>query len=223
MRKFVGDTETASDKDGAGVCDVALIEIDENLQLIAHFGSMIDPEEPITAAASGIHNITNCMVENEPTLKEWFDLVNISEMALVAHNAGFDVDKLKKAVDIPLSIDTLRLAQRYIPGADNYKLGTLTYFCGLPRPSGATHGAMVDSWMAFHLLKYIASVSGLTTFTELAKESNTPRQLPNFPPFGKHANVPFNAVPTSYLKWCTDNFEKMDMDLKYSIELRLKR
>ena len=223
MRYFVGDTETTSADDGAGVVDIALIEIDEDLNYITHLDSMIDPEMPICPSASGVHNITNCMVENEPTLRQWFDMVNIHEMGLAAHNCQFDVDKLKNEVSIPLTVDTLRLAQRFIPGAPNYKLGTLTYFCKLQRPKGTTHGALVDTFMCYHLLTHIAQESGLKTFTELAKESNTPRVLINFPPFGKHANMLFDQVPTSYLKWCLSNFEKMDMDLRYSIDRRLGR
>lgn len=223
MRYFVGDTETASDVDGCGVCEIALIEIDNDLNYITHFGSRIDPEEPICPSASGVHGITNCMVESEPTLQEWFNLVGLSEVCLAAHNARFDIDKIQKCVTVPLSIDTLRLATRFIEGSPNYKLGTLTYFCKLPKPTGDLHGAMVDSWCCYHLLTYLAEVSGLKTFTELAAESNTPRLLEKFPPFGKHANDKFSDVPTQYLQWCLKNFERMDMDLEFSINQRLGR
>ena len=223
MRKFVCDTETASDKDGCGVCDIAFIEIDEDLSYITHFDSRIDPEEEICPSASGVHNITNCEVEFEPTLQEYFDMLNILEMGVAAHNARFDVDKIQKVVKVPLSIDTLRLAQRFIPGSPNYKLGTLTYFCKLPRPKGSTHGALVDTWMCYNLLLYIAEVSGMKTFTELATESNTPKLLTKFPPFGKHKDEDFDKVPNNYLSWCLSNFTNMDMDLEYTIKRRLGR
>ena len=116
LRNFVLDTETASDKDGCGVCDIFFIEVDDNLQVVSTFGSMIDPEMPICPSASGVHNITNCMVENEPTLEEYLNIVNVREAGIAAHNAQFDIDKIKRLVSVPLSIDTLRIAQRYVEG-----------------------------------------------------------------------------------------------------------
>lgn len=222
MRLFVGDTETAGQDPGpGGVCEIALIEIEDDLEYISHFESRIDPEVPICPGASGIHGITNDDVKDQPTLREWADIVRIHEMGLAAHNVKFDADKMSGVFKIPLTLDTLRLAQRFIPGAPNYKLATLVYFCRLPRAAGAFHSAMTDTWSCYYLLKLIANESGLKTFSELAKESNTPRILEKFPPFGRYASKPFSEIDDGYLKWCMKNFETMDMDLEFTIKQRL--
>lgn len=221
-RFFVGDTETANAEDGAGVCEVALIEVNNDLQYIQHYSSKIDPEMPICPSASGVHHITDCDIENEPTLAEYFNIIQLTEISLAAHNVRFDADKLKPVVDIALTLDTLKLAQRYIEGAPDHKLGTLLYYCKLPKPPGELHAALTDSWVCLYLLQHIANITGLYTFKELALESNTPKLVTHIT-FGKHKGELIADVPNSYLKWCKNNFEYMDIDLEFTINQRLKK
>lgn len=222
MRLFAGDTETSNaERTPGGVCEVALIEITEDLEYVGHFESRIDPEEPICPGASGVHGITNADVEDCPTLEEWADLVHIREMGLAAHNAPFDAMKLSAAISIPSTLDTLRLARHAYPDAPNHKLSTLVYYLNLPRSTGSFHSAMTDTWALFYLLQRLAVDLDCHTFSGLSVMSHTPRQLENFPNFGKHAGIPFADVPTSYLSWCMNNFTDMDIDLKFSIEKRL--
>ena len=221
MRLFVGDTETAGQQDGAGVCEIALIEIDENLNYITHFESRLDPEMPICPGASGVHGITDEDVENQPTLREWVNIVGIYEIGLAAHNARFDAEKLQPTITVPITLDTLKLAQRYIPDAPNHKLSTLVYYCNLPRSAGSFHSAMTDTWACFYLVRLLANETGKKTFTELAIESNTPRELTHFPNFGKFSGRPIEEVDSGYFRWCLKNFDRMDIDLEYTIKKRL--
>ena len=222
MRLFAGDTETANaDRTPGGVCEVALIELTEDLEYVTHFESRIDPEMAICPGASGVHGITNDEVEGCPTLSEWSELIHLRELGLAAHNVEFDATKLSGVFTIPITVDTLRLARRAYPQAPNHKLSTLVYYLGLPRPGGNFHGAMTDTWALFYLLKQLAVDLEAPTFTKLSVLSNTPILLEKFPNFGKHAGEDFDKVPKSYLEWCSRSLTEMDMDLKFTINKRL--
>ena len=75
---------------------------------------------PITIDAMTVHHITNEMVQDKPpfrdsdTWRKLQDLVNSDGNVMIAHNAAFDVDMLKKEGIEPKNvICTLKLARYF--------------------------------------------------------------------------------------------------------------
>ena len=82
------DTETAG-LDG-GVCDLAIVEINERFEVINAYESLLDPERPISPEAMGVHHITEDMVRGKPTLSEYVASIgnpfDKSDLILAGHN-----------------------------------------------------------------------------------------------------------------------------------------
>ena len=101
---------------------------------------LFNPGMPITIDAMTVHHITNEMVRDKPGFrnsdiwKQLQDVVNSEGAVMVAHNAGFDVDMLKKEGIEPKNvICTLKLARYFdkdgvIP---KYGLQYLRYYLSL--------------------------------------------------------------------------------------------
>jgi exodeoxyribonuclease X len=91
---------------------------------------LVRPETPITSFAKRIHGISNETVAEVPIFAAVRNEVlrALDADALVAHNAHVDLGVLGRKVGDwkrPEVFDTLKLARRLLPGAGNYKLGTL--------------------------------------------------------------------------------------------------
>lgn len=65
---YILDTETASLQ--GGVCELAYLEIDYDLNIISEFCSHVNPERPIEPGAQAVHGITDEMVKDAPTLAD---------------------------------------------------------------------------------------------------------------------------------------------------------
>lgn len=219
MRVIVLDTETTGLADPIGVCELAYIEIDPATLLEkfrAH--SLIDPEMPISASASGVHRITNDMVQDAPTLDEFFKIVLQDPFAnedviMIAHNARFDYSLVERYLGRSLTLCTLKLAKRVFPDAENHKLATLKYLLGLGT-GGHSHGAMTDVEDALDLLYKIVEKTGYN-LSELLEFQETPLLVTHMP-FGKHKGLRLVDVPKSYLVWLMKQ-DNIDPDLEYSL------
>lgn len=222
MRKLkiiVADTETSGLTEQDGPCEIAWLEINEDFQVISEVRSLIDPEVPIKASASGIHGITDSDVVDAPTLKEFFhevmnDPFTGFDLVFVAHNAPFDWKFFEPYVpNHHGTIDTLRLARHVYPDAENHKLQTLRYMHKLD--GGDAHSAMGDVRVCLGLLKRVAEVEGLG-IRELISLSYTPIDV-QYMPFGKHKGAALSSLPGHYVKWLL-NLDNIDDDLRLSLE-----
>ena len=129
------DTETT----GAGPAD-RLCQIAFKLKGGYAVNELCNPGMPISIDAMTVHHITNEMVLDKPafrdggTWKKLLDLVNSDGYVIVAHNAKFDVDMLKKeGIEAKNVICTLKLARYFdkegvIP---RYALQYLRYYLKL--------------------------------------------------------------------------------------------
>lgn len=222
---LVADTETSGLKDPVGVCEVGIIEVDETtLAEVDRQRSLIDPELPISYSASGIHRITNDMVEDAPTLDEYFNVVlggryNDKRILMVAHNAPFDFPKLKEYMGVePVALCTLRLARKVFPDAEDHKLATLKFQYGLGRRDGHSHSALDDVEDTVDLLRLIVQTTGMT-IQELVELQRTPTVV-KIMPFSKHKGQPLEDVPASFWIWLRkQDGEGVDSDLAYSVKL----
>ncbi|MDI1360634.1 exonuclease domain-containing protein [Methylotenera sp.] len=220
FRFIVADTETTDATPSAGVCEVAYAEIDENFNIIREHTSLVDPEKPISASASGIHGIADEDVVDSPTLDEYMFVVHetppfMGKVVFIAHNAQFDLRYLGKYIDEHAgTICTLRLARRFLPNAENHKLQSLMYELKLPRRE--SHRADSDVFTTIGLLKHISEVSGVS-LRDMVAETEKFIKVETMP-FGKHKGTPLVALTSSYRKWLLE-LDNLDPDLKQSLLL----
>lgn len=224
MIYLVADTETSSAKDDRGVCEIGWIQIDESWSITEQVESLIDPQQPISPSASGIHGLTNEDVADSPTLEEFFTREDVpgcygrrlqGPVVLIGHRISFDRPAFEPYVDGEvLELDTLRYVRQLYPDMDDHKLSTCVYALNLPRDFGAAHRVLADVMSAYHLAKHIAERMNLT-LAQLAEHAQKPMRTPSLP-FGKHRGEPIDSVPKSYLRWARENMT-LDVDTTFTI------
>jgi len=238
MRKFVADTETAS---LAGpVVDFAAVEIDDELNIIGSFESLIDPQCDIAPAAQAIHGISQGMVADAPTMAEylhgWGNPFGGGEPIIIfGHNVKFDVRMLTlEPRMLPQEFTqacTLRMSRNLWPDLDpareNHQLGTLAVMFGLER--GPAHRAMGDVITCLSLLRHITDVSKVSSFEELVNLGTRTLSLETYINFGKHGpngtdkaeekGTKLKDLPKSYVNWLLSQ-KDMDPDLLAALKQR---
>ncbi len=127
FRKYVAfDLETTSrDTRTTGIVEIGAIKV-RNGEIIDRFGTLVNPEQPITRGAYKVHGISDEEVRDKKTFKELLPefLKFIGDDMLVAHNGfGFDFPILlrlyREATGKMLPnrrFDTLPLARRLFSG-----------------------------------------------------------------------------------------------------------
>jgi len=222
FRFIVGDVETTGPTPSDKVVELAWIEIDEDLNVLDRQHSLIDPQRPISASASGVHGLTNADLMDAPTIEEFFGQVletNLDgQLILIAHNSAFDRRYFGPYMpSLVGEMCTLRLARRLFPEAENHKLSTLMYHLNLVR--GTSHRADGDVETCLDLVRKIVEKSG-KSIPELAAESMAPVFV-NVMPFGKHKGTPLKALPSAYMQWLLKLGDGLDRDMRYSLDLIL--
>lgn len=223
------DTETTGVSPDRGVVEVAFVITDADFNVISEHSSLIDPEQPISAAASGVHGLTAREVEIAPTLAEYFSDAGAEcygglikgPAVVIGHRVSFDTHTIGPYIEGGFSeVCTLRFARKLFPDADNYQLQTLVFALDLPRSVGA-HRALADVYSCYHLAKAICEKSGMT-LEQLAAESKAPMELKTIP-FGKYKDQPFCEVPRSYLQWMLREMKDLDADMKHTLNLHINK
>ena len=225
-RQFVFDTETSDLPPDGRVCEVALLELNDDAEWIVKAESLIDPQAPVSPAASGVHNLIYEDLQDSPTIEEWFSVddpscygkrIQADRVIFVAHRSTFDRHFLEPYIDGEiLEVDTLRWARQLYPDAPNHQLATLKYFLGLPRSTGDAHRAMSDTFDCYNLLRHILQQLGCS-IAELAQRSQAPMLIHTMP-MGKHKGQPMSEVPRSYLDWALRNMQDLDQDQRFTFE-----
>ena len=223
MHFYFLDTETTGVDANASVCEIAFAATDENFNIVEQHQSLIDPEQHISPAASGVHGLTWDDCKASPTLAEYFSAEDptcygkklAAPAVMIGHRCGFDMRFVAPYFEEPpLQLDTLRWARRLYPDSDNHQLSTLIFALNLPRSAGA-HRAMADVMSAMHLCRHICERTGMT-LPQLAEASQEPMEVRSVP-FGKHKGTLFSQVPRSYLRWMRENMTDLDLDIVYTI------
>jgi len=219
MRYLVLDTETTNQVTPK-VVDVGWVEIDENLQVIDSFESLVDPEESISFASSGIHGIVDADVADAPTIEELFTLVLPEPpkgVVQISHNISFDFPLVKDYIEVVNPFCTLRAARRMYPELENHQLSTLKYALGL-RKDQTAHRALADCWVTYDLLVRMVADSG-KSLPEFIEEFAKPFLLDKVS-FGKHKGERFADLPGGYLKWILG--QDFDIDTVFTAETVMK-
>lgn len=204
------DNETTSVDADAEICEIAFLQVDENLNVLWEFESLVNPVGLISPSASGASGITNRMVESSPTIEQVVGAIDISEpITLIAHNCQFDRRFVEPFWEIKDSCCTLRAARQLYPESPDHKLSTLRYFLELGVDETA-HRAMGDVRVTYALLKAMLEDTGLALL-EFIEEVNKPVEVTHIP-FGKHKGKELTALPFGYVKWLL-SLDNLDSDL----------
>lgn len=225
------DTETASIT--GPVVELAVIDLDENLDILGEYRSLVDPQVPIQPAAQVVHKITDADVADAPTMAELierdgnpFTVPEGDELVIIAHNAQFDCRMLADVLPAKYTrICTLKMARKLWPDIEkeggNHKLEVLALMFGLE--SGNSHSALDDTMTVVSLLRHMAKVTAAPSFLDLinlGRREMTGEDLLNFG--AKHRNDKIKDVPISYINWMLKNVTDLDPDLRMAITARLK-
>ena len=151
------------DVEGNGASPPEIIEL-AMLELIdLEFSSnkrhwLLKPSQPIAAAVTRIHGLTDSDVRGAPSIDDIADevLTWLTELPIVGHNVRVEVDAISR--QIPLwkpcqAFDTLTLAKRLMPGLKSYGLDSVGRELDLTgiasELTGASHhSALYDATLA---------------------------------------------------------------------------
>ncbi|MDQ3392888.1 MAG: exonuclease domain-containing protein [Bacteroidota bacterium] len=121
------------------IVEIAII-LHDGEKVTAEYETLINPERSIPMGISGIHGITNSMVEHAPKFyevaKTIFELLD--GKIFVAHNVNFDFGFIKKEFEwlgaqINLKkLCTVRLSRKLIQDMQSYSLGNLCQKLNIP-------------------------------------------------------------------------------------------
>jgi exodeoxyribonuclease X len=215
MRYIVFDTETTGVSKDKQAVEVALIEVDENLQPLGDVQALIRPTVEISPEAQAVHGITMEMLADRPTIDEWveqeFGGLIEGDIVLIGHRVDFDKPLFAPIGNCVHTIDTLSFAYEHVPEAPNKKLDTLKQFLNLPG-GGTAHRAMADALTCLQLLQYLQPLIGWS----LHDMATTPFTV-HYCPWGKHEGELLAKVPQHYRKWML-GLENLDPNLRRSLE-----
>lgn len=156
MREIVLDTETTGldPLTGDRIVEIGAVELLNHMPTGRNFHVYINPERDMPREAFAVHGLSAEFLADKPVFAAIADdfVTFIGEARLVIHNASFDMKflnaELKRVARAVLpaarALDTLDLARRRFPGANN----TLDALCrrfGVDNSSREKHGALLDS------------------------------------------------------------------------------
>ena len=230
------DIETTGLKAEDRICAFgALFEREDGYEMVH---TLLNLQRKIPPQASSVHNITNEMVADKPTLqdsKEWQKVVaSFQDAVFVMHNAPFETEMLLRSGyrfegDY---IDTMRVAKHLIEDIESYALNFLRYELrlykkeplllselGIDEPL-CPHNAKSDVIITKLLLDALLELAPFERLLELSKK---PVLLQKFP-FGKYAGryiEEIAMIDRSSLEWMVHTLEEIDEDLRYTLEYYL--
>jgi len=155
MREIVWDTETTGfdPESGDRLVEIGAVELFNHMPTGNTYHQYINPERTMPQEAFAVHGLGDEFLADKPVFKrvaqDFLDF--IGDAKIVAHNAKFDMRFINAELKwigiapIPMSqsIDTLEIARKKFPGAQN-SLDALCRRFGV-NTARAKHGALLDS------------------------------------------------------------------------------
>ncbi len=234
------DTETTGKGQEDRLCQVAYRFGGEEVE------ALFKPPVPIQIEAMAVTHITEQMVADKEIFigsemqKKLADIFS-GEVVLVAHNAQFDAEMLKKeGIEVGKMIDTLKIAHHLDPEGKipKYALQYLRYFLDLNVEDVVPHSALGDvkvlEKLFERLFQKMISESGeeSTAIDEMIRISALPILMKKFP-FGKYLGknvAEVASIDPGYLSWllkqkneAKNQGEGNDEDWIYTLEYYLKK
>ena len=156
MREIVWDTETTGFDPFAGdrIVEIGAVELNQHLPTGRVYHQYINPERDMPPGAFEVHGLSIDFLKDFPVFsdiaRDFIDFVG--DATLIAHNAKFDMKFINAELkntnlpQVPLnqSLDTLEIARKKFPGAQN-SLDALCRRFNIDNSSRQKHGALLDS------------------------------------------------------------------------------
>jgi len=200
MREIVLDTETTglNPDEGHRVVEVGAVELRNHLPTGRTYHQYINPQRDMPEEAFNVHGISEAFLADKPVFADiaqaFLDFVQGGK--LVIHNAAFDMRFLNaelKWADKPqlpgtVALDTLEIARRRFPGAQN-SLDALCRRFGIDNSAREKHGALLDSEILAEVYLELvggrqpdfalaSTTSGVTTATQTGDYTPPKRPTP---------------------------------------------
>lgn len=142
------------------ITEIAIVLFDGQ-QIVKEYSTLINPEQKISYRITQITGINNQMVASSPKFYEIArDIVEMTEACtFVAHNAAFDYRFITAEFESlgykyeRKTLDTIKLARKFIPGLRSYSLGNLCDEIGIKINN--RHRALGDALATTELFKRI--------------------------------------------------------------------
>ena len=207
---YILDTETATL--GKGVMEIAWLRVNNQLEVLDEFRTLVNPEMPVNPGAFGVHGISDDDVKDSPLTADVVKVLN-SKSLCVGHNINYDIRVLKDYWVPEDSFCTLALARAHIKGTTNHKLETLQRELTLPVQD--SHSALGDVRTCRDVILHVMELTGYT-FPELRLRSKV-RKVIHTMPFGKWKGQPLLKIDKGYRSWLLEQSD-LEPDLRYSLE-----
>jgi len=160
------DVETTglSVEHGDRVCEIGAVKLRGNA-VIETYGSLINPQRPISYGAFAVNGITPEMLIDAPVFSQIADKIwnMMDNSVLVAYNAPFDLSFITnefRLLGYPTIhntiIDALALARKLLPGLQTYQQGNVAKVIGIQFP--VKHRALEDAMATAQIFMIFASI-----------------------------------------------------------------
>ncbi len=155
-RELVLDTETTGLDPFTGdrIVEIGAVELINQMPTGRTYHQYINPERDMPQGAFDVHGLSSEFLSDKPVFKAIADdfLRFVGDDKMVIHNASFDMKFLnaelkwvnQKILPMDQAIDTLEIARRKYPGAQN-SLDALCRRFGIDNSMREKHGALLDS------------------------------------------------------------------------------
>lgn len=211
MNFHILDTETSGLSKGSGVCEIAWLEVDNDLNVISEFCTLVNPGVPIEQGATLIHGIRDEDLYESPTMEVVAGFLE-GPIQLVGHNCSFDCRMIKDHIQVESQICTLKLARNFLKNTTSHKLEVLQKELDLPVQT--SHSALGDVHTCRDLLLYLRDKHGVTLQETLERQSIP--QVLHLMPWGKHKGKPIVNIAPDYRAWLLN--QEIDADLRFTLE-----
>jgi len=156
MREIVLDTETTGldPEKGDRLVEIGCVELFNHMPTGETYHQYINPQRDMPVEAFNVHGLSEKFLADKPLFPavaaEFLKFIGNSK--LIIHNASFDMKFLnaelrwaeKPAIPMAQATDTLEIARRKFPGAQN-SLDALCRRFGIDSSARSLHGALLDS------------------------------------------------------------------------------
>jgi DNA polymerase III epsilon subunit family exonuclease len=160
------DVETTglSADSGDRVCEIGAVKL-RGGAVIKTFGTLIDPERPISAGAYAVNGISPSMLAGAPIFPDVSDKLRtmMDGCILVAYNAPFDLSFIRSEFQMAgdpgvknMVVDALALARQLLPGLGRYPQENVARVLGIS--SAVKHRALEDALVTSQIFAIFLSI-----------------------------------------------------------------
>ena len=163
---LVIDVETTglSADRGDRVCEIGAVKL-RGGAIIETYGSLVDPEQPISSGAYAVNGISPQMLIDAPLFSDVAERLweMMKDCVIVAYNAPFDLSFISsefRLIGYPqvenIVVDALAIARQLLPGLQSYQQGNVARIAGVSCP--VRHRALEDATATAQLFTIFTSI-----------------------------------------------------------------